>query len=101
MPRSLLGKSQFCDVELMEKVFSDIIVFPNLGEVACDPAANPSDCPHDRQCKDMDGDGQATCVCDSRYYTTHTNGHCVLGITLLLSKKLSNINSWSETDIKI
>ena len=68
----------------MEKVFSDIIVFPNLGEVACDPAANPSDCPYDRQCKDLDGDGQSTCVCDSRYYTTHTNGHCVLGISYLV-----------------
>merc|ERR1719225_259173 len=54
------------------------------GEVACDPAANPSDCPHDRQCKDLDGDGQLTCVCDSRYYTTHTSGHCVLGLKELV-----------------
>jgi len=54
------------------------------GEVACDPAANPSDCPHDRQCKDLDGDGQSTCVCDSRYYTTHTSGHCVLGLKELV-----------------
>ena len=63
----------------MEKVFSDIIVFPNLGEVACDPAANPSDCPSNRRCEDKDGDGKSTCVCDSRFYKTNANGHCVLG----------------------
>ena len=27
-----------------------------------------------------DGDGEYTCVCDKRFYTTHlTSGHCVLG----------------------
>jgi len=56
----------------------------NPGEVACDPAANPSDCPSNRRCEDMDGDGQSTCVCDSRFYKTNAAGNCVLGLKELI-----------------
>ena len=49
-------------------------------EVVCNPADNPSSCAHNRRCEDNDGDGEYTCVCDKRFYTTHlTSGHCVLG----------------------
>merc|ERR1719189_3178537 len=50
-------------------------------EVVCDPADNPSSCAHNRRCEDIDGDGEYTCICDKRFYTTHlASGHCVLGL---------------------
>jgi len=59
-------------------------ILRNGGEVACDPAANPSDCPSNRRCEDIDGDGQSTCVCDSRFYKTNAAGNCVLGLKELI-----------------
>ena len=50
-----------------------------LEAVVCDPAEDPSSCPTNRRCEDSDGDGEYNCVCDKRFYTTHTLGHCVLG----------------------
>ena len=47
--------------------------------MACDPSANPSDCPSNRVCQDIDGDDNTNCVCDPRFYLTDSNGHCVLG----------------------
>ena len=52
---------------------------PILEAVVCDPAEDPSSCPTNRRCEDEDGDGEYNCVCDKRFYTTHTLGHCVLG----------------------
>ena len=60
----------------------DYSYFPftqNLEAVVCDPAEDPSSCPTNRRCEDSDGDGEYNCVCDNRFYTTHTLGHCVLG----------------------
>jgi len=54
-------------------------------EVVCDPADNPSSCAHNRRCEDNDGDGEYTCICDKRFYTTHlASGHCVLGLKALV-----------------
>ena len=77
----------------MEKAFWYIAVFLKLDEVACDPAANPSDCPSNRRCEDKDGDGKSTCVCDTRFYKTNAKGHCVLGTVRLKWELFEKINT--------
>ena len=67
------------DVVLKKKVYWGIKIFPTPGKLACDPNANPNDCPSNRVCQEIDGDGNATCVCDPRFYLTNNDGHCILG----------------------
>jgi len=72
-------------------------------EIVCDPAENPSSCAHNRQCEDNDGDGEYTCVCDKRFYTTHlTSGHCILGLKELvydMEKELAVLEQKQEQDV--
>ena len=72
-----LGTHSWCSAE--KKVYWGIKIFPTPGKLACDPNANPNDCPSNRVCQEIDGDGNATCVCDPRFYLTNNDGHCILG----------------------
>merc|ERR1712241_63929 len=76
-------------------------ILRNEGEVTCDPSENPSSCPTNRRCEDNYGDGEYTCVRDSRFYTTHTLGHCVLGLKALvydMEKELKDLEMKQEQD---
>jgi len=73
----------------------------NEEAVVCDPAEDPSSCPTNRRCEDEDGDGEYNCVCDKRFYTTHTLGHCVLGFKELvydMEKELAVLEEKQEHD---
>jgi len=76
-------------------------ILRNEEAVVCDPAEDPSSCPTNRRCEDEDGDGEYNCVCDKRFYTTHTLGHCVLGFKELvydMEKELAVLEEKQEHD---
>jgi len=78
-------------------------ILRNEEAVVCDPAEDPSSCPTNRRCEDEDGDGEYNCVCDKRFYTTHTLGHCVLGFKELvydMEKELEVLEEKQEHDTK-
>merc|ERR1719189_3057237 len=74
----------------------------HLEEIVCDPADNPSSCAHNRRCEDPDGNGEYTCICDKRFYTTHlSSGHCVLGLKALvydMEKELEALEKKQDQD---
>jgi len=77
-------------------------ILRNEEAVVCDPAEDPSSCPTNRRCEDEDGDGEYNCVCDKRFYTTHTLGHCVLGFKELvfdMEKELAALEMKQEHDV--
>jgi len=96
-----MDTSQIFLLFLLSAFASAANILRNEEAVVCDPAEDPSSCPTNRRCEDEDGDGEYNCVCDKRFYTTHTLGHCVLGFKELvydMEKELVVLEEKQEHD---
>jgi len=97
-----MDTSQIFLLFLLSAFASAANILRNEEAVVCDPAEDPSSCPTNRRCEDEDGDGEYNCVCDKRFYTTHTLGHCVLGFKELvfdMEKELAALEMKQEHDV--